>query len=82
MKLLALIAIISTISMVSATIMQEANANPKEYKYNYHGKSTYDPETGEYEYKDGYNANGPSGHTNCKSSYDSDDGYDYRCKSN
>ncbi|WP_458718819.1 hypothetical protein [Candidatus Nitrosocosmicus sp. R] len=77
---MAIIAIISTVSTVSAIIIQEVSAEPKDYNYNSHSKYTYDPETGEYDSKGGSNENGPSGHTNCKWSYDSDGNYESRCK--
>jgi len=80
---LVIFAIISTLSMVSITIMQQASAAPQEQKYTSHSKSNCDPDTGEYSYKDGSNSNGPFGHSNCKSSYDSSTGeYESRCKSN
>ncbi len=76
------IAIIATLSMVATTITQQASAAPKDQNFNSHCKTTYDPDTGNFDYKCGSNSNGPSGHQNCKNSYDSTDGYDSRCINN
>ncbi len=69
--------------MVSTAIIQQVEAAPKDDKINSHSKSTYDPGKGNYDYRSGHNFNGPSGHENCKYTYDSStDDYDSRCINN
>ena len=75
-KLLALIAIISTLSMVSTMVIQEASAAPKDNKQTAHMKTTDDPDTGDSEGKFSSNYHGPNGHEKCTLTwnYDGDTG--------
>jgi hypothetical protein len=81
-KTMATIVLISIISMImTVAITQQASAAPKIDKQTTHEKSTFDPDTGEQHSKGGYNQNGPSGHNNCKYTYDYPPGdYQLECK--
>jgi hypothetical protein len=83
-KTMAIIVTIATVSMMTVAVtavIQQVSAAPNVDKQNSHEHSTFDPATGEQHSKGGYNQNGPSGHNNCKYTYDYPPGdYVLECK--